>query len=160
MNQQTIKNHALALELLGAKVEMSDELITARNGRARVSFWISDKYGLFGWSYAVDGSEGNVYSFQQIRRALGLDLRMKASTLIIRALKKIGMTNRGVHKSFRVYGEYSDSRERIRTIADFYGVNNEVYILRHWDEVKGALDLTDYSFELHECAGVFHYISN
>lgn len=163
MNHQMLKDYALALQLLGAKTEVceySEMVIATTKGQNKVRFWISDKYGLFGVAVLPDGSMPNLYSFHQIREALGLTETLRPSVILIRALRAIGLDNRGVLKDFRVHGEYSFDHERVRTIADFYGKKSEKIVAEHWSELKGALDVSGYSFELHDCGGALHYVSN
>jgi hypothetical protein len=155
-----LQNYALALELLGAKVEVTGRIVTARRGRARVDFLINVEDGLFGWGNSQDGTVVTAYNFQHLRSTLGLDDQVKASTIITRALKTLGMSNRGIRKDFYVHGEYSFDGERIRTIVDFYDQKPERVAIEHWDELKGALDMAGHSFELHDCGGAFHYIAN
>lgn len=158
MNQ--LQKYALALQILGAKVTTTGKLVTAKNGRASITFMVSEEDGLFGWGRSRQGAQTTTFTFKHMREALGLTDHLKSSTVITRALKTLGMTNRGTIKNFCVHGEYNSAGERIRTIADFYGLDNEKTVVEHWDELKPALDLTGHCFELHECGGTFHYVSN
>jgi hypothetical protein len=165
----TLKDYALALQLLGAEVDVCNysKLATAKHGKTQVRFWISDKYGLFGVGFCQDGTMPTIYSFSQIREVLGLTGYIRPTTILTRAMKHLGLTNRratSVQRDFYVHGEYNNAggglKERVRTVVDFTSKSAEKTVAEHWDELKSGLDLTGYSFKLHRCADAFSYVSN
>jgi hypothetical protein len=162
----TLKDYALALQILGARVEISQHsgMVIATHRRAQVNFWISDKYGLFGVGEAAHSEAETIYSFQQIREILGLTGYIRSSTILTRAMKSLGLSNKrdksSLGRDFHIHGEYNDARERVRTVLDFDRREAGKTVAEHWAELKGGLDLTGYSFELHDCHGAFYYVSN
>lgn len=167
----TLNDMALALQFLGAKVDHNEVagLVTASHKGVKVRFWLSDKYGVFGVAYLGGKSDPRpyVYSFDQVRQQLGLNGYVRPTTVITRALNHLGLTNRrdeNLRRDFYVHGEYNavkgQLKERVRTLVDFPSKEADALIAERWSEVRTAVSLTGNSFQLHECGGVFHYLSN
>jgi hypothetical protein len=145
----------IALRALGAKkVVISDSLVTATHHGVTVNIRLCRENIPFVWWTGEDGEQHFGYSVRDARKALGLTGYVRPATVIIRALKEFGMTNRRgeshLSRDFFVHGAYASSGERIKTIVDFYSQEAERKIVEIWDELKPALDLTDYTWRKHE----------
>lgn len=155
---------ALALQVLGARIiEVSDSVVVAKHGKITVNVRLCRENIPFAWWINEDGDERIGNSFACVKKALGLNGYVRTGTILARALRSIGLTNRGradFSQDFYIHGEYNAAGERLRTYADFRSRDASVKLIAAWEELKPALDLTGYCFELKHYTETLCYIRN
>lgn len=164
-SRTTVSQIALALQIFGVKkVKITGSLIVATHKGQTVNIRLCRENIPFIWWVDASGVQHLGYNLRSAFEALGVDFRLRSGVLLARALKSLGLTNRNdsgpYSQDFYVHGEYNSAGERIRTLADFRNLEAHAKVKASWDELKGALDLTGYSFKLHSYTERSCYITN
>lgn len=157
----------LALKFLGVrKVEVTGSLVTATHSGITVNIRLCRDNIPFVW-WTEDGEQRLGSSVRDAVQALGVGGYVSTTTILTRAMKSLGLSNRktdATHRQdFYVHGEYKNAggghKERVRTLADFRSRESGQKAADAWETLKPALDLTGYVFQLCTC-GSFYYVSN
>lgn len=55
---------------------------------------------------------------------------------LVRVLKSLGMTNRGIDRNFRIFGHYNSEGERLHTLAVIFDADAERLAAEHADDIE------------------------